>query len=134
MVKIIALSEAKALNLPGRLSREIVSVKVDAQSSTLRLVEIAPESPGDARRGPHVHFGFEECIYVMDGQGITCTDVEKLSISAGDTVLVPPNERHATYNTGPNILRLLCFFPVNDIGSRTREFTSWDDQEGRGNA
>jgi quercetin dioxygenase-like cupin family protein len=134
MVKIIALSEARALNLPGRKSREIIGVNVGAQSSTMRLVEIAPEDPGEARRGPHVHSGFEECIYVMDGQGITCTDAEKFSISAGDTVLVPSNERHATYNTGPNVLRLLCFFPVNDIASHTREFASWDEQGGRGNA
>ena len=134
MVKVIALSEARAINLPGRNSREIVGANAGAESATVRLVEIAPEKPGELRRGPHVHFGFEECIHVLEGQGVTRTDAGEFRVVAGDTVLVPAGERHATYNTGSCILKLVCFFPVSDIRSRTREFASWDEEGGLGDA
>jgi len=126
MAKVIAVGDAIAMELPGRRAREIVGAKAGALSSTIRLVEIEPERPGAARRGPHVHRGFEECIHVLAGQGVTRTDDGDYPVAVGDTVLVPPDQRHATYNTGPGVLRLLCFFPVNEIGPRTAEFPSWD--------
>jgi mannose-6-phosphate isomerase-like protein (cupin superfamily) len=93
---------------------------------SLRLVEIAPQKPGEPRRGPHVHDGFEECIYVVSGEGITEAESGKYAVKAGDTILVPPDERHVTHNTGSEPLRLLCFFPVGDVASGTQEFASWD--------
>ena len=130
MAKVIALTDARAMDLPGRLSREIVGASGGATSSTIRLVEIEPDKPGVARRGPHVHHGFEECIHVLAGEGMTRTDDGEYPVQAGDTVLVPAGERHATYNTGPGVLRLLCFFPVSDIRPATVEFPSWDAREG----
>lgn len=134
MARVIALSEARAMNLPGRYSREIVGAAAGAKSATVRLVEIAPEKTGERRRGPHLHMGFEECIHVLDGQGVTHTDTGAFAVTAGDTVLVPAGERHATYNTGSGVLRLLCFFPVSDVRSGTREFGSWDEGGGPGDA
>ena len=126
MAKVIAVRDAIAMELPGRRAREIVGLKTDASSSTVRLVEIEPEKPGATRRGPHVHHGFEECIHVLAGEGITRTDDGDYPVAVGDTVLVPPDQRHATYNTGSSVLKLLCFFPVNDIRPGTVEFPSWD--------
>ena len=40
---------------------------------------------------------------------------------AGDTILIPSGEKHATRNTGSEPLVLLCFFPVADIAQRTQE-------------
>jgi quercetin dioxygenase-like cupin family protein len=129
MAKVVALRDATAMELPGRRAREIVGAKAGAVSSTIRLVEIEPEKPGVARRGPHVHHGFEECIHVLAGQGITRTDDGDYPVAVGDTVLVPSDQRHATYNTGSSVLRLLCFFPVKDIRPGTVEFPSWDIAE-----
>ncbi len=56
--------------------------------------------------------------------------VANTRISVGDTILVPAGERHATYNTGTDVLRLMCFFPVSDIRPVTVEFPSWDEPEG----
>ncbi len=130
MAKLIGLGDARAMNLPGRRAREIVGAIAGAASSTVRLVEIEPERPGAARRGPHIHRGFEECIHVLAGEGVTRTDGGEYPVGPGDTVLVPAGERHATYNTGSGVLRLLCFFPVNDIEPATVEFPSWDRGEG----
>lgn len=134
MVKVIALSEAQAMNLPGRHSREVLSAANGARSATVRIVEIAPEVTGARQRGPHVHRDFEECIHILCGDGMTRTDAEEFSVTAGDTVLVPAGERHATYNTGRGPLMLLCFFPVADIRPGTQEFRSWTEGEGQSDA
>ncbi|MDP1717033.1 MAG: cupin domain-containing protein, partial [Burkholderiales bacterium] len=104
-----------------RKSLEIVSGEKGSQAVTLRLVEIPAPQPGEAPRGPHYHQGFEECIFVMSGQGTTHADSGEYPLKAGDTILVPSGEKHVTRNTGSEPLVLLCFFPVADISKRTQE-------------
>ena len=66
MARLLKQAEAKKLGLPGRTSLEPVSGAIGSRV-TLRLVEIAVPKPGDPPRGPHLHHGFEECIYVLIG-------------------------------------------------------------------
>jgi mannose-6-phosphate isomerase-like protein (cupin superfamily) len=112
MVKIIHLSDAKDLNLPGRKSLEIVSKEIGSVEVTLRLVEIPVATAGESPRNPHRHADFEECMYVLSGQGATRTAEGEADIVAGDTILVPAGELHLTRNTGSTPLRMLCFFPT----------------------
>ena len=121
MAKILTQVEAKSMGLPGRKSLEIVSGEKGSQAVTLRLVEIPVPKPGDKLRGRHFHNGFEECIYVMSGTGHTEADSGDYPLKAGDTILIPSGEKHATRNTGTEPLVLLCFFPVADISKRTHE-------------
>ena len=121
MAKVLTQAQAKSMGLPGRKSLEIVSGEKGSQAVTLRLVEIPVPRPGEALRGPHYHQGFEECIYVMSGEGCTEADSGKHRLKAGDTILIPPGEKHVTRNTGQEPLVLLCFFPVADISKRTTE-------------
>ena len=121
MARVLTQREAKSMGLPGRKSLEIVSGEKGSQAVTLRLVEIPVAKPGEALRGPHYHKGFEECIYVMSGEGCTEADSGRHSLKAGDTILIPPGEKHVTRNTGGEPLVLLCFFPVADISRRTEE-------------
>jgi len=112
MVRIIHPSDAKDLKLPGRTSLEIISSEIGATDITLRLVEIPVATPGATSREPHRHTDFEECMYVLSGQGVTRTPVGEVQITAGDTVLVSPGALHVTRNTGSAPLRMLCFFPT----------------------
>jgi quercetin dioxygenase-like cupin family protein len=121
MARVVTQAEAKQLGLPGRKSLEIVSHEKGAQAVTLRLVEIPVPKPGEPPRAPHYHNGFEECIYVMSGQGATHAESGEYPLKAGDTILIPSGEKHVTRNTGAEPLVLLCFFPVADISSRTHE-------------
>jgi len=121
MARFLTQADAKSMGLPGRKSLEIVSGEKGSQSVTLRLVEIPAPKPGEALRGPHYHQGFEECIYVMSGDGRTEADSGQYPLKAGDTILIPPGEKHVTRNTGTEPLVLLCFFPVADISKRTQE-------------
>ncbi len=112
MVRVIRSNEAKDLNLPGRKSLQIVSAEVGAAAVTLRLVEIPVALPGESPREPHRHTDFEECMYVLSGQGATRTASGETEVTAGDTILVSPGELHVTRNTGRTPLRMLCFFPT----------------------
>jgi quercetin dioxygenase-like cupin family protein len=121
MARVVTPGEAKSLGLPGRKSLEFVSAEVGANSVTLRLVEIPVPAPGERPREPHSHDGFEECIYVISGQGLTRAENGDHPLKAGDAILIPPGEKHVTRNTGDEPLVLLCFFPVADISAGTRD-------------
>ena len=124
MARLLKQSEAKKLGLPGRTSLEPVSGEIGSRV-TFRIAEIPPQKPGDAARGPHLHQGYEECIYVLRGSGVTRSESGDIPIGPGDIVLIPPHEKHMTVNTGTEPLVLLCFFPVPDVGGTTQEFASF---------
>ncbi len=121
MARVFKKEHAKQLGLPGRKSLEIVSGEQGARAVTLRLAEIPVPQPGDGPRGWHQHHDFEECIYVLSGQGTTTADSGEFALKPGDTILVPAGEKHVTRNTGNEPLMLLCFFPVADITKSTHE-------------
>jgi mannose-6-phosphate isomerase-like protein (cupin superfamily) len=121
MARLLKQSEAKRLGLPGRTSLEPVCGEIGSRV-TFRIAEIPPPKPGDAPRGPHLHDGFEECIYVLSGQGTTVAESGEIPIKPGDIVLIPAGEKHMTRNTGTEPLVLLCFFPVPDVTAGTTEF------------
>ncbi len=130
MVLVFRPGDAEILSLPGRSSRAVVSGDRGSAKVSFRIVEIAPLKAGEAERGPHVHRTFEECIYVLAGAGVTRTGNAAFNIAAGDTVLVPAGELHATRATGNEPLKLLCFFPTADVASATVEYASWDVARG----
>ena len=122
MARLIHSGQGQQLDLPGRKSLEIVGSQSGAVSSTFRIVEIAPGQP---ERGPHLHDGFEEVIHVLEGRGVLITDSGEIELREGDTCLVPSKELHATRNSGAAVLRLLCYFPINDVSPATQEFADW---------
>jgi mannose-6-phosphate isomerase-like protein (cupin superfamily) len=124
MARKLTQAEGKRLGLPGRASLELVSGEIGS-ALTFRIVEIPVPEPGETLRGPHLHHGYEECIYVLKGEGRTLSESGELPVKAGDVVLVPPEERHVTRNTGSEPLVLLCFFPTPDIAPTTENFPSF---------
>jgi mannose-6-phosphate isomerase-like protein (cupin superfamily) len=124
MARLLKQSEAKRLGLPGRTSLEPVSGEIGSRV-TFRIAEIPVPQAGDKPRGPHLHREFEECIYVLSGEGTTHAESGEMAIKPGDIVLIPPGEKHMTRNTGSVPLVLLCFFPVPDVTAGTAEFPSF---------
>jgi mannose-6-phosphate isomerase-like protein (cupin superfamily) len=121
MAKVYPPERANKLGLPGRQSLEIVSGPQGSRNVSLRLVDIAVPPPGEALRGPHVHHAFEECIYVLSGEGLMVTEAAAHPLRAGDTILIPAEEFHVTRNVGQVPLVLLCFFPTPDVAKGTED-------------
>jgi mannose-6-phosphate isomerase-like protein (cupin superfamily) len=124
MTRLLKQAEAKRLGLRGRVSLEPVSGEIGSRVS-FRIARIAVPQPGDQPRGPHLHREFEECIYVLSGEGTMHAESGKYPVRPGDTLLVPAGEKHMTLNTGSEPLVLLCFFPVPDVSAGTTEFPSF---------
>ena len=120
MVRLIKQGEGEWLGLPGRSVLEVVSGKTGS-AITFRIVEIPVPKKGDRSRGQHLHHGHEECIYVLHGQGSMQCANGPLRVTAGDVLLVPPEEPHVTSNVGDRPLVLLCFFPTSDIRPTTQD-------------
>src|ERR1700676_3772783 len=104
MARVFTLVAAKLLGLPGRTALEIVSGEGGASGITLRKVEIPVSSLVDSPRSRHVHNDFEECIYVLAGEGMTEADIGNYALKAGDAIVIPPGEKHATQNRESNPL------------------------------
>jgi mannose-6-phosphate isomerase-like protein (cupin superfamily) len=121
MARVFTHAAAKLLGLPGRTALEIVAGESGASGITLRKVEIPVPSAGDSPRSRHVHNDCDECIYVLAGEGMTEADSGNYALKAGDAIVIPSGEKHATRNTGSEPLVLLCFFPVGDISQGTAE-------------
>lgn len=121
MARVCTLAQAKRMGLPGRTALEIVSGEKGAQAVSLRLVEIPVPKPGDKPRNRHVHKEFEECMFVLSGQGETHADSGVYPLKEGDAILMPAGEAHATRNTGAEPLILLCFFPAPDVARGTED-------------
>ena len=124
MARLLKSTEAKKLGLPGRTSLEPVSGEIGSRL-TFRIAEIAVPKASDPPRGPHLHRGFEECIYVLKGTGVTVAESGEIPIKPSDIVLIPPNEKHMTRNTGGEPLVLLCFFAEPNVTLGTTEFKSF---------
>lgn len=120
MVQRIAHGEGTRLGLPGRSALEVVSGK-NGSGVTLRVVEIPVPVAGEQPRGPHLHRGHEECIYVLRGHGSMECANGPLRVESGDVLLVASGEAHVTRNVGSEPLVLLCFFPTPDIRRTTED-------------
>ncbi len=56
----------------------------------------------------HRHHLSEEIYHITQGQGqMTLTD-ENFTVSAGDSIYIPPGQAHCIKNTGREDLHLLC--------------------------
>jgi mannose-6-phosphate isomerase-like protein (cupin superfamily) len=75
---------------------------------------IRQQSLAEARLGPgastqeHYHIKTEEIYYITRGAGRIRIDGETRDVAVGDAIAILPGQRHKLWNTGPDILRLLC--------------------------
>ncbi len=115
MAYVVKSNEAKNLNLPGRVSKELISSRNGSKNISLRLVTIEVQKEKQVSRKPHYHPNAEECIYVLDGEGITITDNKKHHLIKGDAIFIPKGEKHYTVNVGQKKLSLMCFFPTESV-------------------
>ena len=56
----------------------------------------------------HFHPRAEEIYYLTHGTGRMRIENETCEVRAGDAIAIPPGKKHKLWNTGPEVLRLLC--------------------------
>jgi mannose-6-phosphate isomerase-like protein (cupin superfamily) len=56
----------------------------------------------------HYHPRAEEIYYITNGNGKIRIEGETRDVRAGDAIAIPPGRKHKLWNTGNDVLRLLC--------------------------
>ena len=56
----------------------------------------------------HFHPRAEEIYYITHGTGKIRIEGETREVRAGDAVAIPPGQKHKLWNTGTELLHLLC--------------------------
>jgi len=56
----------------------------------------------------HYHVKTEEIYYLTAGSGRVRVGNETREVKPGDAIAILPGQKHKIWNTGPEVLRLLC--------------------------
>ena len=64
--------------------------------------------PAGASTQEHYHPQAEEIYYITHGSGRMRIEGELREVKPGDAIAIPPGCKHKLWNTGPEMLRLLC--------------------------
>jgi mannose-6-phosphate isomerase-like protein (cupin superfamily) len=56
----------------------------------------------------HFHPRAEEIYYITHGTGKIRIENETREVKPGDAIAIPPGQKHKLWNTGGEVLRLLC--------------------------
>ena len=64
--------------------------------------------PVGASTREHYHPKAEEIYFITAGQGQMRIEGEMRDVRVGDAIAIPPGQRHKLWNTGGEVLRLLC--------------------------
>jgi quercetin dioxygenase-like cupin family protein len=104
---VLAPGQGRVLPAPGMLQSGItLKVGEAATGGALTVYESLhePDNPGTVR---HVHQGWTEMFYMLEGQMTFLVGGKLHRVSAGSFILVPPGVVHAFRNTGSERARLL---------------------------
>jgi mannose-6-phosphate isomerase-like protein (cupin superfamily) len=64
--------------------------------------------PAGASTQEHYHPKAEEIYYITHGTGRMRIEGEFSDVNPGDAIAILPGQRHKLWNTGSDVLRLLC--------------------------
>lgn len=56
----------------------------------------------------HYHPKTEEIYYITHGTARMRIEAETIEVKVGDAIAIPPGKKHKIWNTGNEVLRLLC--------------------------
>ena len=91
--------------------RQLIGVPEGAPTFAMRQFEVIPG--GYTPR--HFH-DYEHEVYVLEGNGEVIEGDTPHKLSAGDVILVRPNEVHQFRNTGSAPMKFLCLIPNTATG------------------
>jgi mannose-6-phosphate isomerase-like protein (cupin superfamily) len=89
----------------GSKIRELLAHRNSAiRNQSLAEARLAP----GASTQEHCHLKTEEIYYITHGVGRIRIDGEVREVGRGDAIAILPGQRHKLWNTGSDVLRLLC--------------------------
>lgn len=96
---------------PGLTVRWVIGEKEGAPNFAMRVFDLEPGASS-----PHHAHEWEHEVFVLAGRGRVYGGEEEAALGEGDTVLIPPMERHRFVNEGDEVLRFICVIPLPGEG------------------
>ena len=107
-VPLVRESDIEELDLPGRHLRWLANAEtLGARHLSMCVIRVAS---GEKVRPAHSHPHGEEIIYIIQGSGRVLVDGEVDNVEVGTAVLFPQGKIHMLHNTGPEEMKVACFF------------------------
>ena len=101
-----------APSVSGVEKRVLIGPKQGAPRFVMRHFTVAPRGYSPEHTHP-----WEHEVYVLSGRGRIRFDDGAVEVTSGDTVFVPPMEKHQFQNAGDEAFEFLCIVPlVGDDG------------------
>jgi len=93
--------------LEGVTKRVVIGEKEGAPNFIMRVIEIKPGCSS-----PYHEHPWEHEMFIVKGDAAAKDEAgEETSLREGDTVFIPPMEKHSIVNKGQEPLCLLCLIP-----------------------
>lgn len=107
-MKVQSYRDVKGINAAQGVTMRIVAGTAEkAPTFVMRVFEI---EPGWAT--PHHSHPWEHEMFIVKGQGVLKSGNTEKPLKEGDAVMVLPNEQHGVFNTGKNLLMMICIVPL----------------------
>jgi quercetin dioxygenase-like cupin family protein len=94
---------------PGVTMRIVAGTEEKAPTFVMRVFEIEPGC-----NTPHHSHPWEHEMFVIKGQGVLKSGGKEIPLKEGDAVMALPNEKHGIFNTGKELLTMICVVPLVD--------------------
>ena len=94
---------------PGVTMRVVAGPAEKAPTFVMRVFEI---EPGNGT--PHHAHPWEHEMFVVKGQGILKSGNTETPLNEGNAIMVLPDEQHGIFNTGKDLLTVICVVPLVD--------------------
>lgn len=98
-----------AEGVPGITVRWVISEKEGAPNFAMRVFEVEP----GAATPFHTH-AWEHEVFVLAGTGLAKSEKGEEPLREGDTIFIPPDEKHQLVNNGDSVLRFICLVPLKN--------------------
>jgi len=105
----------------GRDVRALIGAGTPIPARELSMV-VTTIPAGGIQRPVHAHMGFDEVIYVTQGQGVIWVDEETAPINPGDAILIPAGAKHTLKNTSDRALILVCAFSSPNFKAKRENY------------
>ncbi len=113
-VNNVASIEQQPVDMEGAVGckvRSLLSESDGTPTFAMRQFEVAPGG-----HTPKHHHAYEHEVFVLEGTGTVLEGDVEHPLSAGDVVLVSPDDVHQFRNTGDGPLKFLCLIPNSATG------------------
>ena len=97
----------------GIVKRVVIGPKQGAPTFVMRIFDLAA-----GMSTPYHTHDWEHEVLVLSGQGLAVDQHGETAVTAGDAILVVPNEQHCFKNASKETFRFMCLVPLRGEDSR----------------